>query len=251
MTPLDHAHAAMEANPDEDAARLRFFELFASTELYVLLEDGTEAPRLFETGEGAFLLAFDTEERLSAFAGGPAAYAALSGRAIVEMIGTQNVGVGFNLETAPSSYLIPAGGISWLIDVLSKRPQELSAIPEEFTPPVGLPEALLSSLDSRLAAAEGLARLAYLVGVTYRGGRRGHLLAIIDATPEAQASLSRAISDTLSFADVAAGELDVAFLASSDPNSAKLAKVGLRFDLPVPVEPSAPKIDPTKPPKLR
>ncbi|MEM8801361.1 MAG: SseB family protein [Pseudomonadota bacterium] len=251
MTPLDQAHAAMEANPADDAARLRFFELFASTELFVLLEEQTEAPRLFDTADGQFLLAFDTEARLSGFAGGPADYAALSGRAIAEMIGAQNVGVGFNLEVAPSSFLIPAGGVAWLSDVLSTQPQEVSAVPEEFTPPAGLPEALLTSLDERLAAAEGLARLAYLVGVTYRGGRRGHLLAIIDAAPEAQSSLSRAISDALSFADIAAGELDVAFLAASDPVSAKLTKVGLRFDLPEPVKPTMPKPDPTKPPKLR
>lgn len=251
MTPLDHAHERLVSEPANDDARLNFFELFASTELFVVLENGTETPRLFDTGDGQFLLAFDTEDRLTRFADGPATYAALSGRAIAEMIGNQPVGVGLNLEVAPSSQLIPAQGIAWLNDLLAKPPQELNAAPTEFRPPSDFPETLLSSLDARLAAAEGLASMAYLAGVTYRGGRQGHILAIIDAAPESHRALSRAIAEVLAFSNFEAGALDVAFLASSDPASAKLAKIGLRFDLPKPQKPSVTKPDPSKPPKLR
>lgn len=49
--------------------------------------------------------------------------------------------------------------------------------------------------------------------------------------------------------------MDVLFLRSADPMTARLAKVGLRFDLPEPAVaasgPSAPGMDPTRPPKLR
>ena len=53
-----------------------------------------------------------------------------------------------------------------------------------------------------------------------------------------------------------AGVMDVLFLQASDPMAARLARVGLRFDLPVPDRPtpqapSAPGMDPSKPPKLR
>lgn len=252
MTTLDQTHATMSDHPEDDRARLRFFEAFAAAELFVLLEDGgTEAPRLFETGEGSFVLAFDTEDRLTIFAEGPAPYAALSGRAIAGMIGSRDIGIGLNLGVAPSSFLIPAQAVAWLNQTLHTRPQEVSATPEVFTPPGKLPESLLTSLDQRLAAAEGLAKLAYLAGVTYRDGRHGHLLAIIDARHEARPALTRAISDAMAFSNIDAGELDVVFLSASDPAAAKLAKVGLRFDLPQPSEPTAPGSDPTKPPKLR
>ena len=39
-TPLDAAHAAMEAAPEDDAARLRFYERLADSELFLLLRRG-------------------------------------------------------------------------------------------------------------------------------------------------------------------------------------------------------------------
>ena len=41
MTDLDQAHAAMETAPEDDTARLRFYERLADTELFMLL--GAEA----------------------------------------------------------------------------------------------------------------------------------------------------------------------------------------------------------------
>ena len=38
QTPLDTAHTAMDATPDDDAARLRFFERLADSELFLLLQ---------------------------------------------------------------------------------------------------------------------------------------------------------------------------------------------------------------------
>ncbi|MEO0918892.1 MAG: SseB family protein, partial [Pseudomonadota bacterium] len=86
MTPLDTAHAAMTDAPNDDRARLDFYERLADAELFLLLteeSDGTQVkPSVFETSEGAFALAFDREDRLTTFTEGPAPYAALSGRAI-------------------------------------------------------------------------------------------------------------------------------------------------------------------------
>ena len=252
MTPLDQAHADMQAAPEDDALRLKFYECLAGSELFVLLEgDGSQTPRLFETGEGRFLLVFDREERLTAFTEGPAPYAAISGRSLAAMVGGQDVGFGLNLGVAPSSFLIPAGAVAWLTETLATQPAELSATPDSFAPPKGLPERLLSSLDTRLATAEGLAAMAYLVAVSYRDGRRGHLLAIIDAVAEAQPALTRAVSEAVVFSGLDAGELDVVFLPATDPSAASLAKVGLRFDLPQPQAPTLPGSDPAMPPKLR
>lgn len=255
MTPLDMAHAAMMSAPEDDNERLRFYERLADAELFLLLNEEPEGDRLspavFDTSDGRFVVAFDREERLTAFTEAPAPYAALSGRAIASMLSGQEIGLGLNLGVAPSAYLVPAGALAWLSDTLEAGPQEFMERPEHIAPPAGLPERLVSGLDTKLASARGLARMAYLVAVTYPGGRPGHMLAFIDPVAGAEDALARAISEVLVFSGVEAGTLDVAFFAPADPIAARLAKHGLRFDLPQVETAKPPGYDPTKPPKLR
>lgn len=255
MTPLDQAHAAMTAAPEDDAERLRFYERLADSELFLLLTEEVTgdqlAPSIFDTSDGRFALAFDREERLTAFTEGPAPYAALSGRAIAGLLSGQDIGLGLNLGVAPSAFLVPAGALSWLSDTLEARPEEFVERPEEIAPPTGLPERLVTGIDTKLASARGLARMAYLVAVTYPGRRPGHMLAFIAPVPGAEGALTNAISEALVFSGVEAGTLDVAFFAPSDPIAAKLARHGLRFDLPQVEAMKPPGSDPTKPPKLR
>jgi hypothetical protein len=155
---------------------------------------------------------------------------------------------------APSATFLPPDAVLWLADTLAERPAELEARPVSARPPSGMPEALLSALDAKLAATEGLARHAWLAAVTYHDGRAGHLLAFVDALPGAEAGLAQAMSEALTFSGVEAGEMDVAFFHSSDPVMARIAKVGLRFDIPAQEQgmaPSAPGMDPARPPRLR
>ncbi|MFC6687736.1 SseB family protein [Jhaorihella thermophila] len=259
-TPLDEAHAAMAAAPEDTAARLRFFERLADAELFLLLTEEAQgetiSPELFTLEEGRFVVAFDREERLATFAGRVAPYAAISGRVLAGMLGGQGVGLALNPDVAPSSILIPAEALAWLTDTLGRAPDEVEAGIAELTAPEGLPEALVSALRARLAQAGGLARAAWLVGVTYRDGGRGHMLAILDAIDGAQAPLAKAVSEALTFSGVDAGALDVTFVAASDPVAERLARVGLRFDIPRPKVPearviAAPGSDPDKPPILR
>jgi hypothetical protein len=260
MTPLDQAHAAMEAAPDDDAARLRFYDRLAGSELFLLLDEEPAgdriSPALFPVEGQSFALIFDLEERLTEFAEGAAPYAALSGRSLAGMLAGQGIGLGVNLGVAASSILIEAGSVDWLAATLTAAPEEVEERPEELSAPAGLPEGLLTALDARLAAAEGLARMAYLVAATYAGGRRGHLMAFVDALPGAEPSLARAVGDALTFSGVEAGSLDVGFFRASDPVAARLARVGLRFDLPEApkaeqVAGRAPGMDPDVPPRLR
>lgn len=257
-TPIDQAHARMTAEPDDDTLRLAFYERLADGEMYLLLEgeaDGDSiTPRIFDTEDGRFVLAFDREDRLSDFAGGPAPYAGLSGRSLVAMIAGRSLGLGLNLGAAPSEMLIPADAIDWLSRTLGASPAEQEETPEQLHRPSGLPEQLLTALDTKLATAAGLAKLAYLAAVTWKSGQRGHLLALIDPLPGAEPALTRAVNEALIFSGLEAGELDVTFLRASDPVAARLAKVGLRFDLPQPRKaeaPAAPGMDPEKPPRLR
>lgn len=256
-THLDRAHAAMDAG--DEAARLRFYETLAASELFLLLEteaqDDQVVPQAFAVDGRNFVLAFDTEDRLAGFAGREAAYVGLSGRALAEMLAEADLGLGLNLEQGPSAMLLPPEAMSWLNDTLADAPEEVETKVTEFQPPKGLPETLLHALDARLATAGGMADLAYLVGVIYENGARGHLLGIIDAVPGAEPALARAVSDVLRFSGLEAAMLDVGFFPASDPASARMALVGLRFDLPKPDQittPGAnPGLDPARPPKLR
>jgi hypothetical protein len=259
-TPLDQAHAAMQAAPEDDGARLRFYERLADSELFMMLSGEPEgdriSPELFETPEGRFVLVFDREERLAQFAGRVVPYAGLAGRGIVEMLAGQQIGLGVNLEVAPSSTLLAADAVGWLHETLQNAPDQVEALIEELLPPAGLPEVLLTALDSKLATAAGLAASAYLVSLRYQGGGQGHLLGFIDATPEAEGALANAVGEALTFSGIEAGALDVGFFSASDPMAARLARVGLRFDLPLPeapkiYQPRIPGGDPENPPILK
>ena len=259
MTDLDTAHAAMEAAPDDDGARLRFYERLADSEIYLLLGAETEGdqitPALFDVEDGQYALIFDREERLSDFVGRIAPYAALPGRALVQMLAGQGVGLGLNLEVAPSAMLIPADAVDWLAQTLLNAPLETEARLTAIAAPRHLPQSVVAGLDRKLAIAAGLARLAYLAEVTYDTGATGHVLAFVDALEGAEKALASAAGEALTFSGIEAGMMDVLFLRSADPMTARLAKVGLRFDLPEPAVaasgPSAPGMDPTRPQKLR
>lgn len=257
-TQLDAAYLAAEASPEDDTKRLAFFERLAASELFLLLEseaDGDKvSPQTFEMHDETFVLVFDLETRLTELAQGPAPYAALSGRALAAMLAPQNLGLALNIDVAPSSSFVLAEEVVWLNDMLSHAPQEIEQKIEKLYQPKGLPEKLLTALDARLAAAAGLARSAYLVGVGYEGGGQGHLIGFIDVLPGAEAALAQAVSEVLSFSGLEAAALDVAFFAASDAITARLAKEGLRFDLPKaePTHaPEAPGMNPEKPPKLK
>lgn len=260
QTPLDHAHAAMEAAPDADALRLRFYDRLAEAELFLMLAreaEGDQAePELFDLGDARFVLAFDTEDRLGAFAGRVVPYAALSGRSIVGMLAGQGIGIALNPDVAPSSILLPAEAVDWLAETVARGPSETEARAEELHAPGPLPDGLLEAIDAKLRTTTGLARRGYLAEVVYVSGARGHMIGFTGAVPGAEGALARAIQEALVFSGLEAAALDVVFLRDSDPVTAQLARVGLRFDLPEPeaaarVEPLAPGSDPEKPPILR
>lgn len=265
MTALDVAHAAMTAGVDtgymgDDTARLQFYERLADTELFVLLdqepEGGTISPALFEVADGRFVLAFDGEDRLAQFADRAVPYAALSGRVLAQMLTGQGIGLGVNLEVAPSAILIPAEAVAWLNQTLDNAPAQVEARLTGLAAPSGLPEALIAALRSKFASAIGLAQAAYLVAVQYEGGGQGHLLGFIGASDRAQDALANAAGEALTFTGIEAGEMDVGFFAPTDPMVKNLARVGVYFEMPQPEArpvqtPVAPGRDPDNPPILR
>lgn len=260
QTPLDAAHAAMAAG--DEAAALAFYRLLADAPLFLLLEEEAEGerirPRVFELQDGPVLLAFDSEERLAGMGGAPLPYAALPGRIIAQHLAGQGVSLGLNLGTgAASETLLPPEALSFLAERLEVAPEAVEAAVTGFAPPQGLPPALDEALRFTLSGAAGLARAAVLAGVVYEGGRRGHVLAILDALPEAEEPLARAMAEALAFSGVDAAELDVTFLASDAAAVPALVRAGLVFEVPrpeappEPMAPPAPGSDPARPPRLR
>lgn len=237
MTPLDAAHAAMEADPEDAAARLHFYGRVVEAELFLLLEapaagDRVE-PRVLQTDDGPLVLAFDLEERLADLTGGPADVVAVSGRALVEMLAGQGLGVGLNL-TAPSAHVLPPEAVDWLAEAPapSVRAGRIGAV----AAPRALPPGLVAALDAKLRAMIGRATTAYLAEAD------GPLLAFVAAPPGAEAALVRAVGEAVRFSGVEEGALDVAFVAPGTPLAAALERAGLKIDL----TPQAP--DPPSPP---
>lgn len=264
LTALDAAHRALADGGGDDALHMHFYACLADGELFLLLEQEVEGdqiiPQVFDLDEGRFVLAFDNEERLAAFSGGAAPYGALPGRVLASMLRAQNIGLGVNLGVAPSSMLLPPEAMDWLSETLEHAPQELEAIPAQFSPPGAVPRALSDALSGALMRSAGLADTALLARVLYKDGRNGHMLAFVGARPKTEAALARAISDALVFSGLEAGVLDVTFMEAGSPSCTALARVARRFDLPKrdtppaprppSAPPSAPGMDPKRPPKL-
>ncbi|MBB3711728.1 hypothetical protein FHS00_001299 [Limimaricola variabilis] len=255
-TGLDQAAAEMDAAPEDDAARLRFYGRLADAELYLLLaeEAGEESvtPATLEEGGQVYALAFDREERLSDHAGTAAFHAAVPGRALAQILGAQGLGLALNPGFA-SARLLPPEALGWLAETLTHAPQEAADRPVTVNPPKDFPEDLLAALDQKLTSARGLAREAFLVRVEYADGREAPLLAFLDPAPMAERGLAVAVGEALTFSGLEEGALDVTFLASESETARRIARVGLRLKLPQPhvaTGPKAPGSDPDKPPRL-
>ena len=260
MTLLDDAHAALMQDEDDDVARLKFYSLLADTELFVMLDAEADVdqitPRLFDLDEGPVVLAFDLEERLSDFVGGPAPYAALPGRVIAAQLAGQGVGMGLNVGAAPSSIVLPAEVMDWLTATLGTKPTEVAAIPQGYSYPWGVPAAVTEALLQKLGANPGLAEAVLLAEVVYEKGRRGHMLAILGAALGAEDALIGAVSEAIIFSGFDMAEMDVVFLPRGDARVQPMEDVALRLDLPKlvvapPVAPRSPGMDPENPPRIR
>ncbi len=260
QTILDLAYQAMDAMPDDDAARLQFYECVADSELFLLLAEepsgDTLSPEIFMTSGQQFVLAFDLEDRLVQFTQSAAPYAALSGRILAQMLIENNVALGLNLGGHPSETIIETATLDWLMTTLGVAPDEHQSTLVSFGPPKGVPETLFAALQTKLTRAAGLADEAWVAQATYDDDTKGTVLAIVGAQDAAQQPLAKSVQEALSFSGLEAGFLDVLFIGSEDPRLDVLRRQGVAFEIPQPEDfkaapPQAPGTDPNKPPKLR
>ncbi len=252
-TLLDLAHAAHEADPDDDTLRLRFHERLLDAELMLPVADegegeGDVAPRIFDLSDGRFVLAFDRDERLAAFLEGPTPFVALSGRRLVAGLAGRGIGVALNLG-APSAALLPAAVIDWLAAIAAAPTEAAPQRPAGFVRPRDVPAPLLAALGPKLGAMAGVVAAAHLVA-TDRGGL---VLALAGVPEGARDGVAAAVAEAVRLGGLAEGWLDVAFPEAGSPAAEAAARVGMR--LARPVEEAAkrvgPGMDPGRPPRLR
>jgi SseB protein N-terminal domain len=262
LTPLDVAHMAADAEPEDDAARLRFYGVLAESELFVLLKADAPAddaeemvPAVFALEEGRFAMAFDREERLAEFAGGAAPYAALPGRVLVRELAGTDTGIGVNLGVSASGALLPPDVLDWLAAMLAQEPDAPPDRPLGLEPPDAAALALAGAVTGAAAMIAQHANAAVFVTAVYMTGRRP-ALAVIGAPDRTQAAMARAVNDALAFSGLPAAALDVMFLAAGNMMAESAMSVGLPVALAEP-EPevatpaTAPGMDPSRPPRLR
>lgn len=245
-TPLARAARLHLMRPEDDAARLRFHEVLSGAELVLPLaceaEPGSDAvtPETVEAAGVSHVVAHDS---VAAFAGAtPRPTATLSGLALARMLAGQGVGVALRMEGMEPLLLSPQS-LDWLASTLAEGPARAEARPLALHPPKGLPVALLTALDRRLAQGEGMARAAWLAAVDWSDSSRGHLLAFVGARPGSEEVLAAGINAAVALSGAEGLRLDVTFLSEGDPVLDRMARVGLRFDL----EAEAPQ----GPPRLR
>jgi hypothetical protein len=247
MTPIDAAHAAAESAGSEDARRA-WWGVVAAAELHVWLAAEPRGadlpPRVFEIDGASYTLAFDTEDRLAAFAGGVAVHATLRGRRLAALLAQAGLGLGLNFG-APSETLLPPDAMAWLAGFEDEGPRRVEARPDALGPPTLAAQAV-ALLDARLAAVPDLARRAWLCTATWPDGTVRPLLAVEEAVPDAADAIARFLGEALAFAGIET-PLDVLGVTAGSSLVPRLDRVALRFD----IAPPGPGRDPAKPPRLR
>ena len=250
MSRLDALVADLLAKPEDEGRARALYAALAGTELCLFLAEEAAgdslAPKLVPLESGPVALAFDSEERLTDFAG-PAPFAALSGRSLAELLAPNDIGLGLNLGSV-GEYVLTPEVLAWIaehqVDAAASASQ-----PVALHPPGSLAEALLPEIEARLAATQGLAQQAVLARAEYPHGVFRPLIGFIAAREGAEAGLSTLIGEALAIAGHDPAGCDIAFLPPDGPLTTRARAAGLVIDLPQP--PARPAPDPTKPPRLR
>lgn len=199
--------------------------------------------RIFPVEGGGVALAFDSEDRLAGFLGGPVAYAAMPGRFLAGLL--RDAGAGLLVNPGHrSEMLLDSAMLDWLSGALSASPEAGEARLRLTGPAPETVEALAAPLAERLSDMRGLISAAALAGVQGDGGPAAHLLLVSGAAPERQPAIAKALAEALAFLPPQPGGVDISFAETPPPAGA------LRFDLtPAPAEPAPTR--PKGPPILR
>ncbi|MDO5529194.1 MAG: hypothetical protein Q4F71_07310 [Paracoccus sp. (in: a-proteobacteria)] len=150
---------------------------------------------------------------------------------------------------APSQMLLDAEALSWLDAALQAAPALDEAAPARLSAPAPEMVARLAEpLAARLADMAGLASGAALVAAEWADGAKAHLIVLAGADEPARPALAKALAEYLAFLPPLPQPCDIAFDLDLPQGALEL-----RIDPPPAPErtPTAPGMDPNRPPILR
>ena len=195
-TPLDLAHAAMEAAPENDAARLRFYERLADAELFPYADWGTEAAgradlagAVRDAGSAPLCWSSTARSGWRNLRAGRCLMRRCRAGCICQMLAGQGIGLGLNLEVATICHADPGRGhVDWLVTRHSANTpagDRGATAPRSQRPHVPTGGAVVSGLDRQACDCIGIGGvLPIWPRCTYDGRcAQGHVLAFIDAVP--------------------------------------------------------------------
>ena len=245
MTPLDRAFAAFG---EDEAGRRVVYATLAATPLVVALErpaDGDRIePLVLETGEGRFALAFDSEERLGGFLPRGTDYAVVPGRGLIGMLAGAGLGLGVNLEVAPSALLLSAEDLGWIVAEAARgQVQEVARVDPGASDG---PAVLVEALALRASELEGLCS-----GLCPVADGKGVAVVALDVPEGAKAALLAGMAELVGILGIGGG-IGVAFEVWDGPVHAAVGGPVPELDFrPVAHEPKpGPGMDPDNPPRL-
>lgn len=244
MTALDDL--ALQPFHDADAPqRARMLSRLADTGLSVALKGEPDGDRIelrtFPLDGAEAALAFDGEDRLAEFFGGPVAYASMPGRVLAELLGGEGAGLLVN-PGHPSEMFLDATSLQWLSGALAATPEQAGARLRLTSPKAETVTALAEPLALRLADMRGLIKGAALAAV--EGDEISHVLLIAGAEEEHQPAIAKALAETIAFLPPQSGGVDISFTDKRPPPTA------LRFDIPE-LATISPQRKKNSPPRLR
>ena len=252
MTPLMQAYLRMQASPGEERARMSYFARLADARLSVPLEDASDgeriAPLLTEV-DGVTCVQV-SEDVANLATDGPVHTAEVEGRDLARML--RGSGLGLAVNGAQGHVLLPEM-VEWFADALEAQRGDEAEAPVAVYPP-RVSDEFLARLSEKLAAQAGLAEAGWLVEAEYADGARGPLVIVIGVVPGFEGRLRDAVAEAAAFQSGEPVEVTVAFLEADSVAVERIARVGLRFDLPEAerqAEPKPPGMDPDVPPRLR
>lgn len=260
LSRLDTAYANMQ-NPDGDeTAELRFYETFCDCVLTVLIVEDEAQDKIqfdiFETSQGALVLAFDSEDRMAEFIEKPTGFINMPGRELLQMLSDQQLGIGLNLAVAPSSQILEKATLDWVRDVIGSESMVKMDKISSLKPATNISPSLSQNLAMRLQAFYGFVESVLICDVTYEDGYAGTAFFVLNCDPDTEANLFAMLMETQRFSSRDDSEIAIQFIQTNSPNIDDIRAVAQEVK-PLPRSaksistPKAPGRDPAKPPKLR
>lgn len=249
MTELDRLCATIPFHDADPAQRAAVLRRLADSELHAALAadpvDDRADLRMFDLPGGTVALAADDAAELAGFLGGPVAHVSLPGRVLAAELAQAGQGLLVN-PGRPSEMLLDAATLGWLVAALAPAPDSEETAPQRLTAP--RPEALAilaEPLAARLGDMIGRVAGAALVGADWADGRQGHLLVVAGAAADDRPALAKALAELIAFLPEIPGGVDVTF------QDLRLPAGAVRIEATPPATPDPAPARPDAPPRLR